>query len=685
MDLDGDMATFKSMDGAGITKKMRGSVDVPQELCLKVSAPVILVKNLSTKLVNGLLGYVETIHEDSVSVHFPAIKETCILRKEKFFQYDSLSDRIVFVTEQIPLILGFAITIHKSQGMTLDSVLLDCQGAFQAGQISVAMGRVRKKKNLTVRNFRPSLCPPHPPVVTSFYGQINVTIMEDKSCCRAGICDEEKHMTLEPRKINFGMEISTSEDEEHSESSDDEDASHGGRLGSHEVDISEECSFPTELDGDFLKSKCMFDTPYTKTQKDMNAILEIISRDNWRKFEKILWQEIWRLSEEKCGKKVSTKTINLTVSQYVNQYSQSEDYQNHLRWLFQAKTLHEHHVSIGLNCILRIQDLFFHTSASTSTEEPQHIDPQPGDAAKVRYVAGMCVGKVIYRNTQYVCRNIYKEDPQVHQRKSAVMVLRNHIVTSITIAKSETTYPDSLSEIIHKQTKYGHLTIVDDTLFRIFSAFDSLLQPHFTTRNLQDRKDGLFHSIIENTMDSLLEDSDVDIPCDITPPILYEVFRIYVRTCLNEMRIKVCDQLKVKKKLAHRKQVLLDEANPTPDAKRFKGAHSACNEEANPSTITEAQPEEPVVQETPSENICAICSKEYSSTSRFLWIECTSCKVWLHRKCDKSLKSQKKWKEVQAEGAKYSCATCRTVEVVLFLCNSCSHWISHEEHGWCIS
>ena len=152
------------------------------------------------------------------------------------------------------------------------------------------------------------------------------------------------------------------------------------------------------------------------------------------------------------------------------------------------------------------------------------------------------------------------------------------------------------------------------------ASLHSIPYYNLTTRNLQDRKDGLFHNIIENTMDSLLEDSDVDIPCDITPPILYEVFRIYVRTCLNEMRIKVFDQLKVKKKLAHRKQVLLDEANPTPDAKRFKGGHSDCNEEANPSTITEAQPEEPVVQETPPENICAICSKEYSSTSRFLWI-----------------------------------------------------------------
>ena len=60
--------------------------------------------------------------------------------------------------------------------------------------------------------------------------------------------------------------------------------------------------------------------------------------------------------------------------------------------------------------------------------------------------------------------------------------------------------------MINKKTKYGHLTIVDDTFFRILSAFDRLPQLQFTTRHLQERKDGLFQRIIESTMDSPSED-----------------------------------------------------------------------------------------------------------------------------------------------------------------------------------
>ena len=162
-------------------------------------------------------------------------------------------------------------------------------------------------------------------------------------------------------------------------------------------------------------------------------------------------------------------------------------------------------------------------------------------------------------------------------------------------------------------------------MFRIFSTFDSLLQPHFVTRNLHDRKDRLFQSIIETTKDSFFGDPDVDIPSNITAAVHYEVFRIYVRNCLSELGIKVCDQLKVEKKLTHIKQVLLDEANPTPNAKRFKAAPSDPTEEPIPSTIAKPQPGESAVPGMSSENICAICNKECSSKLRFLWVNCTRC------------------------------------------------------------
>lgn len=45
------------------------------------------------------------------------------------------------VRVQLPLTLAWAITIHKSQGMTIERLLVDCQGAFAAGQVYVALSR----------------------------------------------------------------------------------------------------------------------------------------------------------------------------------------------------------------------------------------------------------------------------------------------------------------------------------------------------------------------------------------------------------------------------------------------------------------------------------------------------------------------------------------------------------------
>jgi ATP-dependent DNA helicase PIF1 len=52
---------------------------------------------------------------------------------------------------QIPLAAGYAITVHKSQGMTLDRVIVDLARAFETSQIYVALSRARSLKGLTVR------------------------------------------------------------------------------------------------------------------------------------------------------------------------------------------------------------------------------------------------------------------------------------------------------------------------------------------------------------------------------------------------------------------------------------------------------------------------------------------------------------------------------------------------------
>ena len=66
------------------------------------------------------------------------------------FLYTYGSTKATFICKQYPLVLAFALTIHKCQGMTLDSVFMDCRGAFDPGQVAVGLSRVREPSQITV-------------------------------------------------------------------------------------------------------------------------------------------------------------------------------------------------------------------------------------------------------------------------------------------------------------------------------------------------------------------------------------------------------------------------------------------------------------------------------------------------------------------------------------------------------
>lgn len=75
------------------------------------------------------------------------------------------------VRRQIPLKLGWALTVHKSQGMTLDRVDIDIHKAFAPGHAYVAISRVKQLSGLNLLNFnRKSLIPSRK--VLSFYSSV---------------------------------------------------------------------------------------------------------------------------------------------------------------------------------------------------------------------------------------------------------------------------------------------------------------------------------------------------------------------------------------------------------------------------------------------------------------------------------------------------------------------------------
>jgi ATP-dependent DNA helicase PIF1 len=149
--------------------------DAPYQphLELKVGTQVILVYNVATEegLVNGSRGIVEGFTDTIPSypqVLFKGKSEPLIIMEQSWGVegFEGIKRR------QIPLILGYAQTVHKSQGSTLDCALIDIgSSTFEVGQAYVALSRVKSLDSLYIYDFEPSAIKAHPKVV-EFYTQL---------------------------------------------------------------------------------------------------------------------------------------------------------------------------------------------------------------------------------------------------------------------------------------------------------------------------------------------------------------------------------------------------------------------------------------------------------------------------------------------------------------------------------
>ncbi len=141
----------------GDLKSLSNSILAPEKLSLKVGAKVMSLKNDEDLLyVNGSVGKVTKLDKHSVRVLFEDGEEAVITRSS--WSLKNTKGEVVASIEQIPLKLAYAITMHKSQGMSIDGELfIDCDGIRTPGQFYVAISRVRDFKKLKIVNFNKSL------------------------------------------------------------------------------------------------------------------------------------------------------------------------------------------------------------------------------------------------------------------------------------------------------------------------------------------------------------------------------------------------------------------------------------------------------------------------------------------------------------------------------------------------
>lgn len=147
--LPGENLVFNAVDGGPAKHSLNKRCQAPKTLLLKEGATVMLLKNYPKfELVNGSIGVVQGFNNNYPHVRFRNGKS--IIVREYTWAVDN-GQGSTATRRQLPLTLGWAITIHKCQGLTLEKAEISLSKLFVQGQAYVALSRVKTLNGIQIQ------------------------------------------------------------------------------------------------------------------------------------------------------------------------------------------------------------------------------------------------------------------------------------------------------------------------------------------------------------------------------------------------------------------------------------------------------------------------------------------------------------------------------------------------------
>jgi uncharacterized protein YpbB len=155
-DLEGKLVIYKPEIVGDFPEKI---YPVDEDLKLKIGAQIMFVKNdlsFDKKYFNGKMGFIKSLSSQEILVHFPDENKTIEVERYEWqnirYKVDEntkeIEEEVLGTFVHYPIKLAWAITVHKSQGLTFDKAALDVSQVFLPGQAYVALSRLRSLNGL---------------------------------------------------------------------------------------------------------------------------------------------------------------------------------------------------------------------------------------------------------------------------------------------------------------------------------------------------------------------------------------------------------------------------------------------------------------------------------------------------------------------------------------------------------
>ena len=642
-------------------------LNVPNTLVLKEGAPVMLTRNLPGGLCNGARGKVHSLKKDCL----PVININGNLIEVPHYRFEVYSpeqSKILASRTQYPIILAYALTVHRAQGQTIEYVDIDCQSFFAPGQLGVAVGRCKSKEGLRVQNFNlHAAMLKHRQCVYDFYSSNTfIDPLDDLSCCRKSdfSCSTGSPCPAGPSE---SMVFDTLQDEY-----------------DIQMDVSDlpQLAFPWTLENFFLENKGQTITS--------GLAIDFMQSEELERHCRFLYHQVM----EVLDKPLETSAVPKWNHAYgeLNTFHISDMHIQACQQLFKTKHISKLQNKLSSKLVFWLTDKVIAQKAnevvgkhmqnvSTSQREGLEQTQTSAGQAKIRYIAGVCIHKVTARVRDAVERNIGRS-----AKRSKIACKLNYkkqkMLQFFRIKEDEALCNDpSMLEIAYKQGPSRGLTIVSDEMFQFFITLNTLVQSSLSSSHFHLHGENIFiycRNVVDSNEDILKmwmklfgDFEDPDLEDEIFLTLVLEIFNDITE---HFIRIAFVDALKYfkstiprKKKQALRSKIsALGDRDSKP--KRQKKEQSVTEEkkkskETQISFVKETENQKEgqssgIKTESNAVYKCQSCDFICEWEPELLEnqsIACDKCNCWFHYKCA-SIKGTETF--LKKKSSKWFCISC---------------------------